>query len=124
MSLAKSYVVAGLSLKLVFSITGLTRHQLYYKPKGGIRGRVEATGRGVQYALQEAFRHPKDIEFAGLTGKLNGKKIVVQGLGNVGYHAAQFLSQEDGALIIGVLERDGAVYDEQGIDIDGLHKHI
>lgn len=92
--------------------------------KGGIRGRVEATGRGVQYALQEAFRHPKDIEFAGLTGKLNGKKIVVQGLGNVGYHAAQFLSQEDGALIIGVLERDGAVYDEQGIDIDGLHKHI
>lgn len=92
--------------------------------KGGIRGRVEATGRGVQYALQEAFRHPKDIEFAGLTGKLNGKRIVVQGLGNVGYHAAQFLSQEDGALIIGVLERDGAVYDEQGIDIDGLHKHI
>lgn len=92
--------------------------------KGGIRGRVEATGRGVQYALQEAFRHPKDIEFAGLTGKLKDKRVVVQGLGNVGYHAAQFLTQEDGALVIGVLERDGAVYDEQGIDIDGLHKHI
>jgi glutamate dehydrogenase (NAD(P)+) len=92
--------------------------------KGGIRGRVEATGRGVQYALKEAFRHPKDIEFAGLTGSLDGKRVVVQGLGNVGYHAAQFLSQEDGALIVGVLERDGAVYDEQGIDIDGLHKYI
>lgn len=92
--------------------------------KGGIRGRVEATGRGVQYALQEAFRHPKDIEFAGLSGKLNGKKVVVQGLGNVGYHAAKFLTLEDGAIVIGVMERDGSVYDENGIDIDALHKHI
>ena len=92
--------------------------------KGGIRGRVEATGRGVQYALQEAFRHPKDIEFAGLTPGLAGKKVIVQGLGNVGYHAAQFLSQEDDAIIIAVLERDGAVVDPEGIDIDGLHMHI
>ncbi len=92
--------------------------------KGGIRGRVEATGRGIQFALQEAFRHPKDIEWAGLSGELAGKKIVVQGLGNVGYHAAQFLSQEDDAIIIGVMERDGAVVDQSGIDIDGLHHHI
>ncbi|GAA6138720.1 Glu/Leu/Phe/Val dehydrogenase [Arenicella sp. 4NH20-0111] len=92
--------------------------------KGGIRGRVEATGRGIQYALQEAFRHPKDIEWAGLSGSLQGKKIIVQGLGNVGYHAAQFLSQEDGAIIVGVMERDGAVLDQGGIDIDGLHKYI
>ncbi len=92
--------------------------------KGGIRGRVEATGRGIQYALQEAFRHPKDIEWCGLRGDLSGKKIIVQGLGNVGYHAAQFLSQEDGALIVAVMERDGAVIDQNGIDIDGLHKHI
>lgn len=92
--------------------------------KGGIRGRVEATGRGIQYALREAFRHPKDIEFAGLSGTLAGKRIVVQGLGNVGYHAAQFLSQEDDAIIVGVIERDGAVVDESGIDIDGLHRHI
>jgi glutamate dehydrogenase (NAD(P)+) len=92
--------------------------------KGGIRGRVEATGRGIQYALKEAFRHPKDIELAGLSGTLNGKRILVQGLGNVGYHAAQFLSQEDGAIIVGVMERDGAVVNESGIDIDGLHKHI
>lgn len=92
--------------------------------KGGIRGRVEATGRGIQYALQEAFRHPKDIEWAGLSGSLAGKRIVVQGLGNVGYHAAQFLSQEDDAFIVGVIERDGAVVDANGIDIDGLHSHI
>lgn len=92
--------------------------------KGGIRGRVEATGRGVQYALREAFRHPKDIAYAGLSGTLKGKRVVVQGLGNVGYHAAQFLSQEDDALITGVMERDGAVFNDKGIDIDGLHKHI
>ncbi len=92
--------------------------------KGGIRGRVEATGRGIQYALQEAFRHPEDIKWSGLEGGLAGKRIVVQGLGNVGYHAAQFLSQEDDAIIVGVMERDGAVVDEAGIDIDGLHKHV
>ena len=92
--------------------------------KGGIRGRVEATGRGIQYALQEAFRHPQDIKWCGLDGTLSGKRVVVQGLGNVGYHAAQFLSQEDDAIIVGVMERDGAIVDENGIDIDGLHKHI
>jgi glutamate dehydrogenase (NAD(P)+) len=92
--------------------------------KGGIRGRVEATGRGIQYALQEAFRHPQDIEWAGLTGTLSGKRIVVQGLGNVGYHATKFLSQEDNALIVGVIERDGAIVNDKGIDIEALHNHI
>ena len=92
--------------------------------KGGIRGRVEATGRGIQYALQEAFRHPEDIAWAGLSGSLQGKRIVVQGLGNVGYHAAQFLSQQDDALIVGVIERDGAVLNDKGIDIDGLHQYV
>lgn len=92
--------------------------------KGGIRGRVEATGRGVQYALQEAFRHPHDIKLAGLSEKLEGKRIVVQGLGNVGYHAAKFLSEEDGALITAVLERDGAVVNEKGIDIEHLRAYI
>ena len=92
--------------------------------KGGIRGRVEATGRGVQYALREAFRHPKDIEIAGMDGSLEGKRIVVQGLGNVGYHAAKFLSEEDGAIITAVLERDGAVVNDEGINIDELHTYI
>ena len=92
--------------------------------KGGIRGRIEATGRGVQYALRESFRHPRDIAIAGMGGTLEGKKIIVQGLGNVGYHAAKFLSEEDGSLIIAVLERDGAVVNDKGIDIDKLHAHI
>ena len=92
--------------------------------KGGIRGRVEATGRGVQYALKEAFRHSKDIEFAGLSGSLSGKRIVVQGFGNVGFHAASFLSNEDDALIVAVIEHDGAVVDLGGIDVQKLKNHI
>ncbi len=91
---------------------------------GGIAGRTEATGRGVQYALQEFFRHPEDMKAAGLTGTLDGKRIVVQGLGNVGFHAAAFLSEEDGAKIIAVIERDGAVMNDAGLDIGLLHMHI
>lgn len=91
---------------------------------GGIQGRVEATGRGVQYALQEFFRHPKDIKIAGLSGKLDGKRVVVQGLGNVGYHAASFLSAEDGCIITGIIERDGALSNENGLDVEAVHAWI
>ncbi|MCK0169332.1 Glu/Leu/Phe/Val dehydrogenase [Jannaschia sp. S6380] len=91
---------------------------------GGIAGRIEATGRGVQYALREFFRHPEDMKIAGLSGSLEGKRIVVQGLGNVGFHAASFLSREDGAKIVAVIERDGAVHSDDGIDVDELHMHI
>ncbi|MEE4120281.1 MAG: Glu/Leu/Phe/Val dehydrogenase, partial [Paracoccaceae bacterium] len=87
---------------------------------GGIKGRVEATGRGVQYALREFFRHPEDVAKAGLSGSLEGKRIVVQGLGNVGYHAAKFLSEEDGARIVGIVERDGALVDETGLDVEAV----
>ena len=89
--------------------------------KGGIRGRVEATGRGIQYALREVFRHERDLAFAGLSGSLNGKRIVVQGLGNVGFHAASFLSNEDNALIVGVIEQDGAVINPSGINLSLIH---
>ncbi len=89
---------------------------------GGIQGRVEATGRGVQYALREFFRHKEDAAKAGLTGDLWGKRVVVQGLGNVGYHAAKFLSLEDGAKIVAVIERDGAIVDDKGIDIEDLRQ--
>jgi len=91
---------------------------------GGIQGRVEATGRGVQYALQEFFRHPEDMKKAGLTGSLDGKRVVVQGLGNVGYHAALFLSTEDGCKITHVIERDGAIENSDGLDIDALRDWI
>lgn len=91
---------------------------------GGIAGRTEATGRGVQYALQEFFRHADDVAAAGLSGSLEGKRIVVQGLGNVGYHAAKFLSEEDGSKITCVIERDGAIYNEKGLDIEALKSHL
>lgn len=87
---------------------------------GGIAGRVEATGRGVQYALREFFRDQRDMDKAGLTGSLDGKRVIVQGLGNVGYHAAKFLQQEDGCKIIGIIERDGGLFNEDGLDVDAV----
>ncbi len=91
---------------------------------GGIQGRVEATGRGVQYALREYFRYPEDVAKSGMSGSLDGKRVIVQGLGNVGYHAAKFLSEEDGAKITGVIERDGALVDEKGLDVEAVHHWI
>ena len=91
---------------------------------GGIQGRVEATGRGVQYALHEFFRHPEDIAAAKLSGTLDGKGVVVQGLGNVGYHAAKFLSEEDGCLITGIIERDGALVDAKGLNVEAVRNWI
>ena len=91
---------------------------------GGISGRVEATGRGVQYALREFFRDPRDVEKSGLSGKLDGKRVIVQGLGNVGFHAAKFLSEEDGAIVTGVIERDGAVFNPAGLDVEAVHHWI
>jgi glutamate dehydrogenase (NAD(P)+) len=91
---------------------------------GGIQGRTEATGRGVQYALREFFRYPEDIAKANLTGKLAGKRVIVQGLGNVGYHAAKFLSEEDGAIVTGIIEHDGSLYAEGGLDVEDVKKWI
>ena len=92
--------------------------------KGGISGRAEATGRGVVYALRSFFDCTEDVTKAGLKPGLKGKRIIVQGLGNVGYHAAKILSEEDDALITHVMERDGAVVDENGINIETLRSHI
>jgi len=91
---------------------------------GGIRGRVEATGRGVVFALREFFRHSLDSKLAGLSGDLGGKKIVVQGLGNVGYYAAKILQEEDGAKIIAVIERDGALVNAEGLPVEAVRQHI
>ena len=90
---------------------------------GGIQGRTEATGRGVQYGLREFFRNPDDVKSAGLEGTLEGKKIIVQGLGNVGYHAAKFFEEEDGAKIIAILERDGALLNEDGLSVEEVFAH-
>lgn len=93
---------------------------------GGIAGRTEATGRGVQYALREFFRHPEDARHAGLEGTLEGKRVIVQGLGNVGYHAAKFIEEEDGAVICGIVERDGALMtdDPKGLHVESVRQWI
>ncbi len=91
--------------------------------QSGIRGRVEATGRGVQYGLREFFRHPEDAARAGLAGDLAGKRVVVQGLGNVGYHTAKFLQEEDGAKIIAVIEREGVLASDQGLVVEDVMEY-
>ncbi|MCW2798479.1 MAG: glutamate dehydrogenase, partial [Nocardioides sp.] len=58
----------------------------------------------------------------GLTTGLSGKKIIVQGLGNVGYYSAKFLS-EFGALIVGLCEYEGAIYNEDGLDVEAVFQH-
>lgn len=87
---------------------------------GGITGRVEATGRGVQYALQEFFRHSEDVKKAGLEGNLAGKRIIIQGFGNVAYHAAKFLTLEDDAKIVGIIDSKGGYLCEKGFVIDSV----
>ena len=96
------------------------------KPRnaGGIAGRVEATGRGVQYALREFFRNPEDVAKTSLSGDLGGKRVIVQGLGNVGYHAGKFLAEEDDCKIIGIGERDGAIYNADGLDVEAVRAHL
>ena len=91
---------------------------------GGIRGRVEATGRGVQLGLREFFRHPDDVKAANMSGGLAGKRLVVQGLGNVGYHAAKFLQEEDDVRIVGIIERDGALVNEEGLSVEQVHQYM
>jgi glutamate dehydrogenase (NAD(P)+) len=91
---------------------------------GGIRGRIEATGRGVVYALREFFRHTADVKLAGMEGGLGGKRIVLQGLGNVGYHAGKLLDEEDEALIIAIIEKDGALVDEAGLSVQRVREYI
>jgi glutamate dehydrogenase (NAD(P)+) len=85
--------------------------------QGGLRGRREATGRGLQYVLQEFFRHSDLVKAAGLAGGLDGKRVVVQGLGNVGSHFARLI-QDDGAIIVGIGESDGALCAQHGLDVD------
>lgn len=90
--------------------------------QSGIRGRTEATGKGVHIGIREALSIKKDMDKIGLSTGLEDKKIIVQGLGNVGYHSAKFL-QEDGAIIIGIAEYEGGIYSEKGLDIEEVQKH-
>jgi glutamate dehydrogenase (NAD(P)+) len=90
--------------------------------QGGVRGRLEATGRGVFFGLREVCSQSDDMQEVGLEKGLEGKRIVVQGLGNVGYNAAQFC-QQGGAVIIAIAEYEGAIYNANGLDVDAVMKH-
>lgn len=85
--------------------------------QGGVRGRVEATGLGVFFGIREACSIEEDMKKLGLSTGIKGKKVIVQGLGNVGYHAAKYF-QDAGAIIVGLIEYNGAIYNPTGIDVD------
>jgi glutamate dehydrogenase (NAD(P)+) len=89
---------------------------------GGIRGRTEATGLGVFYGIREALLIKEDTDRLGLKPGITGKTVIVQGLGNVGFHSAKFC-QADGALIIGIAEREGGIYNAEGLDVEAVFKH-
>lgn len=91
--------------------------------QNGIRGRTEATGRGVYYGLREACNNENDMKELGLTPGIAGKRIVVQGFGNVGTHSALISQQEGDAKIVAIAEYNGTIYNPDGIDIEKLIKH-
>ena len=82
---------------------------------GGSAGRREATGRGIVYVLYQAARH--------LGHELRGRKLVVQGFGNVGGVAARLLWR-DGAVVTGVSDFRAGVWNPDGLDIRQLEAHV
>jgi glutamate dehydrogenase (NAD(P)+) len=90
--------------------------------QGGIRGRKEATGRGVYFGIKEACSNAADMKELGLEKGIEGKTFILQGLGNVGYHTAMYMI-EAGAKMIGVAEFDASIYNEKGIDLKDLMQY-
>ncbi|MAO63414.1 MAG: glutamate dehydrogenase [Balneola sp.] len=90
--------------------------------QGGIRGRTEATGRGVYFGIREACDVKEDMKKIDLETGVEGKTFVVQGLGNVGYHASKYMT-EAGAKLVGVAEIEGSIHDEDGIDLEKLMEY-
>lgn len=91
--------------------------------QNGIQGRTEATGRGVFYGLRAACSYKEDMDKLGLTTGLEGKTMVIQGLGNVGSYTGLISQKEGGVKVIAVAEYDGAIYNANGIDIEALIAH-
>ncbi len=89
---------------------------------GGVRGRTEATGLGTFFGIREACSVEEDMTKIGLKTGLADKRVVVQGLGNVGYHAAKFM-QEGGSTIVGLAEYEGAIHNPDGLDVEEVMAH-
>ena len=90
--------------------------------QGGVRGRTEATGLGVFYGLREVCNMHAVMDKLGLSLGVEGKRVCVQGLGNVGYHCAYFF-KEAGAKIVGLAEYEGAIYNYDGLDLEAVVEH-
>ncbi len=90
--------------------------------QGGVRGRREATGLGVFFGLREVCNMPDVMKRLGMPVGVEGKRVVVQGLGNVGYHSAKFF-QDAGAIIIGLAEYEGSIMNDKGLDVDAVFNH-
>ena len=91
---------------------------------GGVPGRVEATGKGLQFALQEFFRHPDLLTRCGIHDGLSGQRVIIQGLGNVGYHAAKALSEECAVNIVAIIEHDGVISNDKGLNVHDVRQHF
>jgi glutamate dehydrogenase (NAD(P)+) len=90
--------------------------------QGGVRGRTEATGLGVYYGIREVCNMKDTMAKLGLSVGLADKKVIVQGLGNVGYHSAKFF-REGGAKVVALAEYEGAIYNENGLNEDEVFQH-
>ena len=90
--------------------------------QGGVNGRREATGLGVFFGIREICNMEKVMTKLGLTPGIKNKTVVVQGLGNVGYHSAKFF-REGGAKVVAIAEYEGAIYNANGINEEELFQH-
>jgi len=90
--------------------------------QGGVRGRREATGLGVFYGLREVCNMPEIMGKLGLSLGVRDKRVIVQGLGNVGYHAAKFF-REGGAKVIALAEYEGAIMNADGLNEEEVFQH-
>jgi len=89
----------------------------------GLPGRKQATGLGVFYGIRILLEQGDMMKKAGLEPGIAGKRIIVQGLGNVGYHAAHFLKEEGEAIIVGIIEREGGLYAPRGLDVEKVTQY-
>jgi glutamate dehydrogenase (NAD(P)+) len=87
--------------------------------QGGVRGRTEATGLGVYFGIRELCNDDVMMKRQKMTVGMEDKTVVVQGLGNVGYHAAKYF-QQGGATIVALAEYEGAIYNPKGLDVEAV----
>ncbi|MFM6924320.1 MAG: Glu/Leu/Phe/Val family dehydrogenase [Ferruginibacter sp.] len=90
--------------------------------QGGVRGRTEATGLGVFYGIREVCNMPDVMEKQGLTVGIEGKSVVVQGMGNVGFYCAKFF-REHGAKVVAIAEYEGAIFNADGLNEEAVFAH-